>query len=179
VIRLNSYINKKYAKLLAISRKLTSNKYPDYEDLLHEVILELYSKEEVLINGLIQRGELLYYIVRIMINQYHSSTSPFYAKYKRHYKIRKQYREEYIFNKRGGKIGVENWEELKQMEDRLNWIDKKCNGLNWFDVSIFKIYYLNDFSLTTMQEATKINRNTLGKSIRIVKNYLKNEKQKD
>jgi len=29
-----------------------------------------------------------------------------------------------------------------------------------------------------MQMATKINRNTLGKSIRIVKKYLKNEREK-
>jgi DNA-directed RNA polymerase specialized sigma24 family protein len=43
---------------MEVSRKLTSNKYPDHEDLLHEVILELYSKEEELINGLINRGEL-------------------------------------------------------------------------------------------------------------------------
>ena len=113
-----------------------------------------------------------------MINQYHSSTSPFYTKYKRHYKLRKQYKENHIFNK-GGSIAIENWEELKEMERKLNWIDKKCKDLNWFDVQIFKIYYLNGFSLTSMQMATKINRNTLGKSVRIVKKYLKNERQKD
>ena len=172
MLSLNKYINKKYAKLIEVSRKLTSEKYPDYEDLLHEVILDLYSKDERLINGLIHRGELLYYIVRIMINQYHSSTSPFYSKYKRHYKLRKQYKENYIFNKGLTNDGY-NWEELKKMEKRLNWIDDKCKNLNWFDVQIFKIYYLNGFSLTTMQMATKINRNTLGKSVRIVKNYLK------
>ena len=85
--------------------------------------------------------------------------------------------ENYIFNKEGG-IAIENWEELKEMERKLNWIDDKCKNLNWFDVQIFKIYYLNNFSLTTMQMATKINRNTLGKSVRIVKNYLKNEQEK-
>ena len=111
MLSLNRYISKKYTKLTEVSRKLTSNKYPDYEDLLHEVILELYSKEEELINGLILREELLYYVIRIMINQYHSSTSPFYTKYKRHYKLRKQYKENYIFNKEGS-IEIENWEEL-------------------------------------------------------------------
>tara|TARA_R110002012_G_scaffold258006_1_gene438317 strand:+ start:598 stop:1092 length:495 start_codon:yes stop_codon:yes gene_type:complete len=164
---------------MEISRKLTSNKYPDHEDLLHEVILELYKKEGELINGLIQRGELLYYIVRIMINQYHSSTSPFYAKYKRHYYMRKQYKEYYILTKGHSNNPGDSWQELREMEQRLNWVDKKCKDLNWFDVQIFKIYYLNGFSLSSMQMATKINRNTLGKSVRIVKNYLKNERQKD
>ena len=56
--------------------------------------------------------------------------------------------ENHIFNK-GGSIAIENWEELKEMERKLNWIDKKCQNLNWFDVQIFKIYYLNGFSLTS------------------------------
>ena len=178
MLKLNAYINKKYTKLLEISRKLTSEKYPDYEDLLHEVILELYKKDEAFINGLIFRQECLYYIVRVMINQYHSSTSPFYTKYKRHYYMRKQYKEYYILNKGYSNNDGDSWQELKEMERKLNWIDKKCKDLNWFDVQIFKIYYLNSFSLTTMQMATKINRNTLGKSIRIVKKYLKNEQEK-
>jgi len=117
VLVLNKYINKNYAKLKEVSIKLTSNKYPDHEDLLHEVVLSLYSKEEELISGLIERGELLYYIIRIMINQYHSSTSPFYMKYKKHYTIRKQYKENYIFNIEGS-ILIENLEELKLMEKR-------------------------------------------------------------
>ncbi len=176
MINLNTYLKKRYTKLNEISKKLTSNIYPDYEDLLHEVILELYNKNEGLIDGLIQRGELLYYIVRVMMNQYHSSTSPFYTKYKRHNRLNKQFKKDYILNKKVDDL--DNWEKLKLMEKRLKWIDDKCKKLNWFDVQIFKIYYLNGFSLTTMQMATKINRNTLGKSVRIVKNYLINERNK-
>ena len=48
----------------------------------------------------------------------------------------------------------------------------------WFDVEVFKIYYRENYSLNTMSKATKINRSTLGKSIRFIKNFLKNEKQK-
>jgi len=180
---LNLYISKNYTKLMEISRKLTSNKYPDYEDLLHEVIVDLYQKEKELLKGLIKRKEIVYYIVKMMINQYHSSTSPFYAKYKRHYKLRKQYFQKHIFNKRYSKNNALKQEgikleELKKMEEQLKWIERKCEKLSWFDVSIFKLYYMNNFSLTTMQMATKINRNTLGKSIRIVKKYLQNEQQK-
>tara|TARA_R100000329_G_scaffold35345_2_gene33213 strand:+ start:966 stop:1499 length:534 start_codon:yes stop_codon:yes gene_type:complete len=177
VLILNKYINKNYTKLTEISRKLTNERYPDYEDLLHEVILGIYKKEKKMVSGLIERQEMLYFLVRMMINQYHSSTSSYYYKYKRHYTVRKQYKENYILNKRGA-IKIDNLDYLMQMEERLNWIDEKCKNLNWFDVQIFKIYYLNEFSLTSMQMATKINRNTIGKSIRIVKNYLKNERKK-
>ena len=66
-----------------------------------------------------------------------------------------------------------NSQRLCRAIRRSKELNDKCKNLNWFDVQIFKIYYLNGFSLTTMQMATKINRNTLGKSVRIVKNYLK------
>ena len=83
MIILNKYISKNYTNLLNISKKITSKKFPDYEDLLHEVICDLYTKDSDLIYGLINRKELAYYIVRMMVNQYHSSTSPFFNKYKK------------------------------------------------------------------------------------------------
>ena len=53
----------------------------------------------------------------------------------------------------------------------------QLKGLGWFDVSVFKLYYKEKFSLNSMSRATKINRSTLGKSIRFIKNFLKNEKE--
>ena len=40
----------------------------------------------------------------------------------------------------------------------------------------FRIYYKENFSLSEMAKATKINKNTLYKAIRNVKNYLINER---
>ena len=170
---LNKYINKNYANLLLISKKITSNKIPDYEDLLHEVILDLYNKDRDLIMGLIDREELAYYIVRMMVNQYHSSTSPFFNKYKKYYSINKQYLKEYIFNNKDWKIDGKTIEQLEINESRLKWIEEKSKNLSWFDYSIFKIYFYEKHRLSSMERATKINRNTLGKSIRTVKKYLK------
>ena len=36
------------------------------------------------------------------------------------------------------------FEELRKTEERLKWVEKKCENLSWFDVSIFKIYFLKD-----------------------------------
>ena len=68
--------------------------------------------------------------------------------------------------------------KLEEQEDRLQWIEEKLKGLSWFDVEVFRIYFREGFSLNKMQKETKINRSTLGKSIRFIKNFLKNEKQK-
>lgn len=167
---LNDYINKSYRNLLEISKRITSNRHPDYEDLLHETILVLYALEKKKINKIIKQKKITFYIVRIMINQYQSNTSPYHKKYRKQYKD-EQLKQFYIYTKEP--LTKEKIEKLEKNEERLKWIDKKLEGLNWFDVSVFKLYYKEKFSLRTMSIATKISKSTLGKSIRNVKNYLK------
>lgn len=171
---LKGYINKNYSKLIEISKRLTSKKYPDYEDLLHETILELYKIDKEKIESIIKKKQLTFYIIRVMMNQYHSNTSPYYIKYKRYYRIgwdlKKKVKENrindlYIYNK-----GIDYW---KEVEKDMNWVERKLQEFTWFDSQVFRIYFMEGHSLNSMQEATKINRSTLGKSIRKVKRYLK------
>ncbi|MAK51352.1 hypothetical protein [Marinobacter sp.] len=171
--KLNKYIEKSYNNLLDISKRITSNRYPDYEDLLHETILILYAIEKRKINKIIEQKKLTFYIVRIMINQYQSNTSPYHKKYRKQYKD-EQLKQFYIYTKEP--LTKEKIQKLEKNEERLKWIDEKLRGFNWFDVSVFKLYYKEKFSLRTMSIATKISKNTLGKSIRNVKNYLKDIK---
>ena len=156
--------------MLDISKRITSNRHPDYEDLLHETILVLYALEKEKINKIIEQKKLTFYIVRIMINQYQSNTSPYHKKYRKQYKD-EQLKQFYIYTKEP--LTKEKIEKLEKNEERLKWIEEKLQGLNWFDVSVFKLYYKEKFSLRTMSIATKISKSTLGKSIRSVKNYLK------
>ena len=156
--------------MLDISKRITSNRHPDYEDLLHETILVLYALEKEKINKIIKQKKLTFYIVRIMINQYQSNTSPYHKKYRKQYND-DQLKQFYIYTKEP--LTKEKIEKLEKNEERLKWIEEKLQGLNWFDVSVFKLYYKEKFSLRTMSIATKISKSTLGKSIRSVKNYLK------
>ena len=52
-------------------------------DLVQEVTLILMEKPTELIEGLNERGEMLYYIYKVAKNQAQSETSPFYATYKK------------------------------------------------------------------------------------------------
>ena len=173
--KLNIYLENSYNKLLEISKRITSNKFPDYEDLLHETIIALYNSDQEKIKIIIEKKQLTFYIVRIMLNQYQSNTSPYHKKYRKQYN-EKQLKEFYIYTKEP--LTKEKMKQLEEKEDRLQWIDEKLKHLSWFDVEVFKIYYRENYSLNTMSKATKINRSTLGKSIRFIKNFLKNEKQK-
>ena len=171
--KLNEYLEKSYINLLDISKRITSNRHPDYEDLLHETILALYDSNQEKIKDIIEKKQLTFYIVRIMLNQYQSNTSPYHKKYRKQYN-EKQLKEFYIYTK--APLTKEKMKQLEEQEDRLQWIEEKLKHLSWFDVEVFKIYYKENYSLNTMSKATKINRSTLGKSIRFIKNYLKSLK---
>lgn len=171
--KLNIYLEKSYSNLLDISKRITSNRHPDYEDLLHETILALYNSDKEKIKYIIEQKKLTFYIVRIMMNQYHSNTSPYHKKYRKQYN-QKQLKDFYIYTKEP--LTKEKMKQLEEQEDRLQWIEDKLKHLSWFDVEVFKIYYRENYSLNTMSKATKINRSTLGKSIRYIKNYLKGQK---
>jgi DNA-directed RNA polymerase specialized sigma24 family protein len=171
--KLNIYLEKSYTNLLDISKRITSNRHPDYEDLLHETILALYNSNKEKIQYIIEQKKLTFYIVRIMMNQYHSNTSPYHKKYRKQYN-QKQLKDFYIYTKEP--LTKEKMKQLEEQEDRLQWIEDKLKHLSWFDVEVFKIYYRENYSLNTMSKATKINRSTLGKSIRYIKNYLKGQK---
>lgn len=53
------------------------------DDLTQEVTLILMEKPTELIEGLHERGEMLYYIYKVAKNQAQSETSPFYTTYKK------------------------------------------------------------------------------------------------
>ena len=167
---LNDYLTDNYNKLKDIAYNITSGN--DDEDLLSFVIEELYKCDSKRINEIIKKKQMTFYVVRVMLNQYQSKTSRY------HYKYRKYY--EYHTTTTIESISPDNTEytikDKEEVEERLEWIEDKLKDVYWFDAEVFKVYYLEGHSLNSMAKATKINRNTLFKSINNVKKYLINEK---
>ena len=100
--------------MLDISKRITSNRHPDYEDLLHETILALYNSDKEKIKYIIEQKKLTFYIVRIMMNQYHSNTSPYHKKYRKQYN-QKQLKDFYIYTKEP--LTKEKIKQLEEQED--------------------------------------------------------------
>ena len=63
-------------------QSLTQSPYKD--DLCQDLYIDLLNKDEDLITGMYYRGELLYFIRRMVSNNINSTTSPFYQKYERY-----------------------------------------------------------------------------------------------
>ena len=167
---LNSYLTDNYNKLKDMAYNITGGKHN--EDLLSFVIEELYKCDQNKINEIIDNGDMRWYIIRIMLNQYHSKTSRYYYKYRKFY----EYHVTGIIEAITPDNVEVNIEDKKIVEKKLAWIEEKLKDLYWFDAEVFRIYYREGFSLNEMQKETKINRNTLHKAISNVKNYLINEK---
>lgn len=166
---LDKYLINNYDKIKETAYNIANEN--DYEDLLHFVIEELYKCNKDKINDIIINKDMRWYIIRIMVNQYHSKTSRYYKKYKKYYDY-----QVCIINDSITNSVPDNIKDKEIIEDRLNWIEKKLKNLHWFDAEIFKLYYSNSHSLNSLSKATKINRNTIYHSVNKVKKYLKNEK---
>jgi hypothetical protein len=81
----DEWINKNYITIKKLNKticnKQTSNKsYKD--DILHEILIDLYNIEQKKIVKLIQTGHIIYYITNMLKYSYSSTTSKFYQKYK-------------------------------------------------------------------------------------------------
>ena len=167
-----------------MSDKITSCKQYDSDDLLHDTIVALYDSDKEKIEKLIDKKEPIFWIARIMVNQYHSKTSPFYKKYRKYYKIMDErfvlgtWQDQYINNTpdRLHRIIEEDGVKLKkQMEKDIERINKRLKEIHWFDSECFRIYTMTGMSLNQFSKQCGINRNTLYKSIVKVKKILKNE----
>tara|TARA_Y100001938_G_scaffold133481_1_gene192896 strand:- start:30 stop:536 length:507 start_codon:yes stop_codon:yes gene_type:complete len=167
---LNDYLTDNYNKLKDIAYNITSGK--DDEDLLSFVIEELYKCDAKRINEIIKKKQMTFYVVRIMLNQYQSKTSRYHYKYRKYY----EYHTTTTIESISPDTVVETKKQKQEVEERLGWIEEKLKDLYWFDAECFRIYYREGYSLSEMARETKINKNTLYKAIRNVKNYLKNER---
>lgn len=53
------------------------------EDLAQDIYVDLMEKDSEVIEGLYKRGEIKFYISKMIINNVHSKSSPYYVRYKK------------------------------------------------------------------------------------------------
>ena len=167
---LDEYLIKNYDRLKDIALNIAGIK--EYEELLHFVIEELYKCDQIRLREIIEKNQMTFYAVRVMMNQFHSNTSRYYYKYKKYY----EYHTTQTIEALSPDKSKSTKKQKEEIEVKLEWIEEKLKDLYWFDAEVFKLYYRESFSLSEMAKATKINKNTLYKAIRNVKTYLINER---
>lgn len=161
VKEIEQYIVNNYNELQKICIKITNNS--DWaEDLLQNVLLQLYEKKEIKLYKL-DDNSIKYYIVKCLTINWFSTTSPFYRK------VRKEstfYTElfdtiEYVEN---------NTTELDHMI--MESIEEQWLETNWFNKIIFQ-KYLTLGSLKKVSQDTTIPLKSIWRYVNETKNTIK------
>ena len=153
------YITTNYYQLLNIAKKITKN-HELTSDLFHEVILQLYNKNNIVLQEY-SDDQMKYYIVSIIRINWHSKTSPFY------YRIRKE------------SSRYTNIDEIYDLADDtqlefekqhlFDILEQSWCELDWFRKSLFEMY----MTLGSMKKVSKQTRIPISS----ISRYLKESKE--
>jgi len=171
------YVKENYGSILEICKVITRGKKEDYEDLAHEIMVLLLTHNRKKMNLLVKKGEIKWYILRMTMHEYRGKKGVYYKKYKRH--TRMLYDERMIKEHNSFLGNLDEVERKNKEEKVLNFIDERINEMPWFEKNCFSIYYHEGLSLNIMSDLTGINRNTLYRAIRKVRNFIQDEIKKE
>ena len=169
---LNRWLRENYDTVRDIARVITKGKMPDSEDLAHEVILAMLEADPAKMNAVIASNGMRYWTVRLCLNNYRSSTSRFHYKYRKPNERHRKAAEHIEFVARDCQAYKFRHEEL------IEFVADCLKELPWFEANAFSIYFAEQHSLSSLSEATGINRNTLYKAIRQTSDHIRNEYEK-
>jgi len=153
------YITTNYYQLLAIAKKITKN-HDLTQDLFHEVIIQLYNKNNIVLQEY-SDDQMKYYIVSIMRINWHSQTSPFY------YKIRKESSKYTNIDDIYDLVDDTQLEYEKQ--HLFDILEQSWCELDWFRKSLFEMY----MTLGSMKKVSKQTRIPISS----ISRYLKESKE--
>lgn len=148
------YITRNYYELFSIAKKITKN-HDLSQDLLHEVIIQLYDKDKIVLKSY-DDNSIKYYIVAIMRINWHSTTSPFY------YKVRREIQK---YSDITEILTMSDEQEDFEKQLIFDILEQEWCELNWFNKSLIEMW----LTLGSMKKVAK--KTTI--PISSISNYLK------
>ena len=157
----NDFFKDTYNDLLEAAKRITKG-HDLAQELLHYSIEEFLNKKNS--QDLVQSGAARFYLVRVMMNQWNSSTSYFYKEFKKpSVSISKELED---------LADDEDDDDLSQMYIKAS---KILGDLPWYDNLLFKTYVEEGHTKSSLSRATGIPRTSISLSInRIIKHVKKN-----
>lgn len=168
------------SKLMESFYKLTNYRDNWKDDFRQEMFLLIMEMDNKLLNDLVDKGEqhLRYYLIRIFKNQYHSNNSPFHYKYRKDLNSQVEYdpitvERHYIEN---GAIDIPEIDRDVSYATLVSQsFDQVKHSLSWYERNLFELYLecgAEYGSYQQMSNQTDIPTQSIGTTIRSVKNYL-------
>jgi DNA-directed RNA polymerase specialized sigma24 family protein len=133
------------------------------DDLLHECYIEFEKNKNA--EKVIENGSAKWFFIRIVLNQWRSNSSRFYKEYKRD-------------NKKYMRLVTEWWDDIKDIEDKLDYDIEKDELINLnFNIIedllksdiekerylgfIVMIYFSNDMNFAEVSRLLNVSRSTI------------------
>ena len=159
--KVEEFIKNNYYILLSISKKITKG-HELHQELLHEVIVQLYEKKVINLKEY-DDDSIRYYITAVLRINWHSKTSPFY------YKIRK---EPASYTELSFDMAYESEQEAYEKQELFDILEREFTELDWFRKSLMEMY-LTLGSLKKVSQKTTIPLSSISRYIKESKEQIK------
>ena len=150
------FLQENYFPLKEAAERISSNDELA-EELLHYTIDEFASKANA--EEIVQSGGARFYCVRIMLNSWKSSTSPFY----------------FIYRKPSHNIeeaeGIE--EEVEDLTHLSETTHRELAKLPWYDRLLFQTFLDENHTVSSLSRATGIPRTSVSLTLNRVRKHIK------
>lgn len=160
--QIECFITRNYSVMLNIAKKITKKDEETSRELLHEVILQIYSRGEVKLREYTD-DSIKYYLTSIMRINYYSSTSPYY------YRIRK---ERCLYTDLSEAYHIEDEQQSFESEELFSLLEEQYCELDWFRKSLLDLY-LSLNSLKAVSKKTSIPLTSISRYIKEGKQQIK------
>lgn len=141
--------------------RITENSYWA-DDLLNDVLLQLYSKDVIKLDKL-DDASIKYYIIRCITTNWYSETSPFYRKVRR---------ESSLYNEVKDIADVPNNHDEVKHQRLLDLTEEEFSNLGWFHKEVFSDYLILG-SYRRVSEKTRIPLTSIKNYVHQAKNEVK------
>lgn len=164
---MDKWFSYNYEKLKAICKSVS--KENDVDELLHFCIDNLITNDKF--NNIVEDSGKIYYFTRVVINNWKSTSSPYYTTYRKE-------------KPRIIDVDIElpNIELEEQVEIDLDWVNKQLAEMKkgeWYYGRLFELYIEEGCSLTKLNKRTTIPLAPLSRDIKRVREILKAKRKKD
>ena len=164
---MDKWFSYNYNKLKTICKSVS--KENDVDELLHFCIDILISNDKF--NNIVEDSGKIYYFTRVVINNWKSTSSPYYTTYRKEKPKIIDY-----------DIELPNIESEKEVEIDMDWVRKQLEELkveDWYYARLFELYIEEGCSLTKLYKRTTIPLAPLSRDINKVRTILKEKRKKD
>ena len=162
--RLDDWVRREYKWIdREIRANIAKNQMRDYaDDLIQEMMIQLYNMKEEKIEQLLDNGKLKWYVLSGAGMQLRSSTSPFYQRIRKHKMSAREFglpgTDANIFER------IDDTEELST-ECYYICMQREIENLHWYNKTLLQEYWIQGLHLDDLHAKYKISKKHLTKDL--------------